>query len=521
MRKKEKKKTERNYSKFELDFNKERSLTPYKEILKMKKNIKKKINLENIMNDKRKELLEMIKNKIGFPEKNSIKPNSLLKFESGLKNSLISKENNSNFLTNIPLLQKALIKEKRDSIVLEEKIDFGSLVYYNLKNDDNNIENKNNNLKLRYLESSSNFKINSGNNAYEIEFQKLKIKQRNNNSLVFKLLQNKLKHNKEKFIRKKKIINHIKSNSNNINSTNNNFSSILNISNNKSRNSNLFQLTTSKKPINLKIPLLTFDNIKMHSKVNSDNLNEILTSTTNRSQKSRRSFKIFEKALSQKTSIKQRKNLKNIILNKVTELNKTTNKCNEKLFKIVDSSKIPEKDFQSFMTMDMEEILEFKRKKFDVENTKNLVYKAKKNNEYEGMDNEKAEILAISDRVNRLPDDVALCFVDRIAENYKKKNDFVDEVTKKISPILAYYKSKENQILREKLENNYFNIEKKGAKLDFKKEKLQNLYHKIFDENIEVKSGKDLNKNKNFHHHLLYMNDFDNYNDDEEEEIKD
>ena len=137
------------------------------------------------------------------------------------------------------------------------------------------------------------------------------------------------------------------------------------------------------------------------------------------------------------------------------------------------------------------------------------------------MDNEKAEILAISDRVNRLPDDVALCFVDRIAENYKKKNDFVDEVTKKISPILAYYKSKENENLREKLENNYLNIEKKGAKLDFKKEKLQNLYHKIFDENIEVKSGKDLNKNKNFHHHLLYMNDFDNYNDDEEEEIKD
>ena len=64
-------------------------------------------------------------------------------------------------------------------------------------------------------------------------------------------------------------------------------------------------------------------------------------------------------------------------------------------------------------------------------------------------------------------------------------------------------------------------MKKKGAKLDFKKEKLQNLYHKIFDENIEVKSGKDLNKNKNFHHHLLYMNDFDNYNDDEEEEIKD
>jgi hypothetical protein len=235
----------------------------------------------------------------------------------------------------------------------------------------------------------------------------------------------------------------------------------------------------------------------MHSKVNSDNLNEILTSTTNRSQKSRRSFKIFEKALSQKASIKQRKNLKNIILNKVSELNKTTNKCNEKLFKIVDSSKIPEKDFQSFMTMDMEEILEFKRKKFDVENTKNLVYKAKKNNEYEGMDKDKAEILTITDKVTRLPDDVAMFFVDRLAENYNKKKDLVNEVTKKISPILANYRSKENMELREKLENNYFNIERKGANLDFKKDKLQHLYNKIFDNSkeVQINNKDDLNKN--------------------------
>ena len=504
MKNKEKNKKKKTFVKTELDFNKERNLTPYKEILKIKKN--KHINLEFIMDNKRKELLNMIKNRIGFPENNVIKPNSLLKFEKELKQSLISKERNFNFLNNIPILKKALFKERKDSIDLEEKIDVGSLLYYNLKTDDNTIENKTNTLKLRYLESSTNFKVNNVNNVFETEFQKIKLKQKNSNSSVFKLFNH--KSNKEKIFERNNLINHIKSNSYNINNTDNNIKSLLNLSDNKSRNSNLFQLISKK---SIKIPLLKFNNIKTHSKVNSDNTKEILSSSTNKSQKSRRS-KIFEEVLSQKISIKHRKNLKNIILNKVRELNNSTNKCNERLFRIVDSSKIPEKDFQNYMTMDMEELLEFKRKKLDGENTKNLVYKVKKNNEYHGMDDEKAEILAISDRVNRLPDDVALYFVDNITKNYKKKNDFVDEVTKKFSPILANYKSKENQILREKLENNYFNIERKGAKLDFKREKLQNLYNKIFNDKIEVKnSGKEFNRNKN-HDNLFYFTDYDNDN---------
>lgn len=504
MKNKEKNKKKKTFVKTELDFNKERNLTPYKEILKIKKN--KRINLEFIMDNKRKELLNMIKNGIGFPENNVIKPNSLLKFEKELKQSLISKERNFNFLNNIPILKKALFKERKDSIDLEEKIDVGSLLYYNLKTDDNTIENKTNTLKLRYLESSTNFKVNNVNNVFETEFQKIKLKQKNSNSSVFKLFNH--KSNKEKIFERNNLINHIKSNSYNINNTDNNIKSLLNLSDNKSRNSNLFQLISKK---SIKIPLLKFNNIKTHSKVNSDNTKEILSSSTNKSQKSRRS-KIFEEVLSQKISIKHRKNLKNIILNKVRELNNSTNKCNERLFRIVDSSKIPEKDFQNYMTMDMEELLEFKRKKLDGENTKNLVYKVKKNNEYHGMDDEKAEILAISDRVNRLPDDVALYFVDNITKNYKKKNDFVDEVTKKFSPILANYKSKENQILREKLENNYFNIERKGAKLDFKREKLQNLYNKIFNDKIEVKnSGKEFNRNKN-HDNLFYFTDYDNDN---------
>ena len=52
--------------------------------------------------------------------------------------------------------------------------------------------------------------------------------------------------------------------------------------------------------------------------------------------------------------------------------------------------------------------------------------------------------------------------------------------------------------LREKLESNYFNIERKGAKLDFKREKLQKLYHKIFDDSKEVRiNNKDLFNSRN------------------------
>ena len=495
-----------------LDFNKEKYLTPYKDILITKKNIKKKLNLEHIMDCKKKEILNMIKNKIGLPKNNkTIKPDSLIKFEKGLRKEFFKKD--SVLYQKNPYLRRKLFDDRKHTFNLKEKIDVGSLVYYNLKNEDTNLDNKNNNNKLRYLESSSNYKVNMGNNLYEIEFQKIKLKQKNSHChVVFKNDNNKSR-NKTNDNNKKRNIFHIKNNeSNNFIYTQNNISSSLRLNlSNKSNNSNLFQLTTSlnnsskknkEKPLNLKIPILTLDNIKTHIKKNSENCLTLdsLSTRTNKTPNLKKKFriKLFQKELSLKNSHKERLNFKNKILNKITELDNTTNKCNDQLFKIVDSSKIPEKDFQNFMTIDMEELLEFKRKKFDDDDTKNLVYQAKKNNEYEGMDKEKAEILTITDKVTRLPDDVAMFFVDRLAENYNKKKDLVDEVTKKISPVLANYKSKENMELREKLESNYFNIERKGAKLDFKREKLQKLYHKIFDDSKEVRiNNKDLFNSRN------------------------
>jgi len=136
----------------------------------------------------------------------------------------------------------------------------------------------------------------------------------------------------------------------------------------------------------------------------------------------------------------------------------------------------------------MGEILEFKRKKNINNDTKHFFYKVK--NEYEGMEKEKAEILTMTDKVTKLPDNVALFFVDRIVESYMKKKDLIDDVCKKISPVLANYKSRENMILREKLESNYFNIEKKGICLDFRREKLQGLFNHIFDINNQIKRSE-------------------------------
>jgi hypothetical protein len=137
------------------------------------------------------------------------------------------------------------------------------------------------------------------------------------------------------------------------------------------------------------------------------------------------------------------------------------------------------------------------------------------------MEKEKAEILSMTDKVTKLPDNVALFFVDRIAESYMKKKDLIDAVCNKISPVLANYKSRENMILREKLESNYFNIEKKGINLDFRREKLQGLFNKVFEINNQIKRSEKKIFN-NFRRKSYYsdcdFNEFSIENSNENEE---
>ena len=161
-----------------LDFNYEKKLTPYKEILQTKKSIKKHININRIVDDKNKEIFNLIRKRIGLPKSKNKKPNSLIKFEIGLKKYMIK----NNFINNISDYDNDLFKNKRIKSNFKDKIDFGDLVYYNIKEEEEyNFENKINSIKSKYLELSHNYRIKKGNNAVENEYQKLKFQKKNKN----------------------------------------------------------------------------------------------------------------------------------------------------------------------------------------------------------------------------------------------------------------------------------------------------------------------------------------------------
>ena len=207
-----------------LDFNFEKNLTPYKEILQTKKSIKKHININRIVDDKNKEILNLIKKRIGLPKSKKKKPNSLIKFENGLKKYMIK----NNFINNISDYDRDLFQNKRIITNFKEKIDFGHLVYYNIKEEEENkIEKKINSIKSKYLELSHNYRIKKGYNAVENEYQKLKYQKKHLRDSISKFFKKNIENNNEDS-KNEIFIKHIK------NKTKNNFYSPLNLNYNNS-----------------------------------------------------------------------------------------------------------------------------------------------------------------------------------------------------------------------------------------------------------------------------------------------
>ena len=175
--------------------------------------------------------------------------------------------------------------------------------------------------------------------------------------------------------------------------------------------------------------------------------------------------------------------MQSCLIEKVSLLNSLTNKCNNQLYKLVDNSKSKERELTKLK--DLGEIFSFKIKKQEDENTKKLVYQAK-NDIYFKMDQNKADLIYLSDKVTQMNDDVALVFVDRIAKNYVKKSNLVEEVTS----FLNYNNNDEKknnekyyQELRNKIKKNYNKMIKMDASLDKKKEEIVLLHDNIFNKN--------------------------------------
>jgi len=480
----------------ELNFNIDNNPTFYEGTGKLENNFFKKLNINNIIERKKKEIKYLVKKKLGNADFfiNPRKPSPLKFLEKGFQKYLFSK--NSDFLVHFPKIRKKYLFEKhRVSNDLNEKINIGSLVYLQLK------DNQSNFLQEKYLKRSSIFKVENTADTIENELQKIISERKRNSQINFQKKIQKLNNinNSNNFSISNQNIGNSTINSSryNKNSSRHNYNTSRNFNNKKieneknltvnskkskrSRNiSNLFKLTSYETPKNKRIKsYITLSG--NNTEDNSENNKKIETNSDKMIKTTHSFFSPINPKIYNKT-IDVNKKIKNCLNEKVNLLNKLTNKCNNQLYKLVDKSKNKERELSRLK--DLEEVFSFKRKKKDPleENTKNLVYQAK-NDIYFGMDKYKADLLTLTDEVTRMPDDVALFLVDRIAKSYENKANLVEEVTSHIgfNPIIQKIKNRQDKKIREKIERNYKKIVKLNASLDKKKEEMNILHDEIFN----------------------------------------
>ena len=177
--------------------------------------------------------------------------------------------------------------------------------------------------------------------------------------------------------------------------------------------------------------------------------------------------------------------MKKSINDKVNFLQTSTDKCNNQLFRLIDNSKIPEKkNIESLKAMDMLEVLDLKNKKEEEENESAREMFTSVNKEYIGLNKDKAELLSISDKIAKLPDNVALYLVDRFSKNYEKTSiNIMDEITAQYSPLFENINNQNREEMKMRLEKNSYTINKLSASLNNDKEELKKLFDVIESKN--------------------------------------
>ena len=361
----------------ELNFNIDNNPTFYEGTGKLENNFFKKLNINNIIERKKKEIKYLVKKKLGNADFfiNPRKPSPLKFLEKGFQKYLFSK--NSDFLVHFPKIRKKYLFEKnRVSNDLNEKINIGSLVYLQLK------DNQSNFLQEKYLKRSSIFKVENTADTIENELQKIISERKRNSQINFQKKIQKLNNinNSNNFSISNQNIGNSTINSSryNKNSSRHNYNTSRNFNNKKieneknltvnskkskrSRNiSNLFKLTSYETPKNKRIKsYITLSG--NNTEDNSENNKKIETNSDKMIKTTHSFFSPINPKIYNKT-IDVNKKLKNCLNEKVNLLNKLTNKCNNQLYKLVDKSKNKERELSRLK--DLEEVFSFKRKKKD------------------------------------------------------------------------------------------------------------------------------------------------------------
>ena len=265
--------------------------------------------------------------------------------------------------------------------------------------------------------------------------------------------------------------------------------------NKKSRNNNsndLFKLTSYNSNDNYKTPqknkiqkiyLNTIDS--SNKKINqSESFKSKITNTISTSSSRRINFYLSPKQkLKISEKIKEKKIMKKSLNEKVNLLQISTDRCNNKLFRLIDNSKISKKkNIDSIKTMDMLEVLDIKNKKEEdekeFESTREIFSSA--NKDYFGLNKDKAELLSISDKISKLPDNVALYLIERFSQNYEKTSiNIMDEITTQYSPLIDNLKNKNRKEMKLRLQKNSNKIIMLNASLDTEKDELKKLHEMI------------------------------------------
>ena len=438
----------------ELNFNRETHPTSYEEKMKNNKINKKIFNFSKIIDRKKKEIKNIcIKN---FGRNLNRKPSALKLLENGMKKFYFDQD--SFLLRKFPLIRKKMMQEKaKKKHDLDQKINAGALLFYNLKNTNSSLENRKANVVTKYLKRSSIFEFKPAKDTIQNEFQKIIRKKKRESLLSRKSISeipNEINNNKISLSFRK---NHKSRNNENF----------FNNNNNKLVLNNFYTTPKSKK---LKSKLILLDT----NEINKSDLNSISTRPKTMSN--------FFLTTSNRDLIlkkKTKKEIKNKINTHVDLLQTSTNNLNNQLLKIVEKNyeKDKKQTSMNFLNkIDYEEILDIKKRKEKkgIKDIKDFI-KAASNDEYAIISGETAEILKITDDVTKMPDDVALFFVDRATKKYLDKINVIDEINNDLSPFLANLKFKKQNNLRKKVENNFVKIKQKTANLVFEKEKWKKI----------------------------------------------